>query len=97
MKSKYLERIKEAYKQFELYTRHGHAKNGEYIILMRNANQNYDICEVIANGRNFADTVFDGWRENAQFFKSANQKGRYIVIMMLKQDEKYYLVNDYRI
>ena len=97
MKSKYLERIEEAYKQFELYSLHEHVENGDYIILIRNASENYDISELVANDRNFAVTIFDRWCKNARLFKEANNKGRYIVIMLLKQNEKYQLINDYRI
>lgn len=97
MKSKYLERIEEAYKQFELFTVRGHVKNGDYIILMRNAQENYDIGQSITNSGNLADTIFYKWCENANFFKSVNNNGRYIVIMLLKQNERYILINDYRI
>lgn len=97
MKSEDLQRIEEAYKQFELFRIHGHIKNGDYIILMRNAHENYDITHIITSSRNFADTIFDKWCENANFFKSANNNGRYIVIMLLKRNEKYQLINDYRI
>lgn len=97
MKSKYLERIEEAYKQFELYSIHKQVNNGDYLILSRNANENYDISEIVTNDGHVADTIFDMWCKNAQFFKLANNKGRYIVIMLLKQNEKYQLINDYRI
>ena len=97
MKSKYLERIEEAYKQFELYSVHEHVKNGDYIILMRNANENYDISELVTNGGNFADTIFERWCDDARFFKEVNNNGRYIVIMLLKQNDTYQLINDYRI
>lgn len=97
MKSKYLERIEEAYKQFELYSIHEHVKNGDYIILMRNADENYDISELVTNDSNFADTIFERWCENARLFKESNNKGSYIVIMLLKQNDNYQLINDYRI
>ena len=97
MKSKYLERIEETHKQFELYSMIEYVKNGDYIILMRNANENYDISELVTNDGNFADTIFDRWCEDARFFKSANNKGKYIVIMLLKQNGNYQLITDYRI
>ena len=97
MKSKYLERIDEAYNQFILFTIKSRVNNGDYLVLFRNASENYDIGEVVTNDGNFADTIFDRWRENAQFFKESNNKGRYIVIMLLKQNDNYQLINDYRI
>ena len=97
MKSKYLERIEEAYKQFNLFTVKERVNNGDYLVLFRNANENYDISELVTNDGNFADTIFDRWREDAQFFKLANNNGRYIVIMLLKQNDNYQLINDYRI
>ena len=97
MKSKYLERIEEAYKQFDLFTVKERVNNGDYLILFRNANENYDISELVTNGGNFADTIFDRWCEDARLFKLANNNGRYIVIMLLKQNDHYQLINDYRI
>ena len=97
MKSKYLERIEEAYKQFNLFTVKERVNNGDYLVLFRNGNENYDISELVTNGGNFADTIFDRWCEDARLFKEANNKGRYIVIMLLKQNDNYQLINDYRI
>ena len=97
MKSKYLERIEEAYNQFNLFNVKEIVNNGDYLILFRNANENYDISELVTNGGNFADTIFDRWCEDAQFFKESNDTGRYIVIMLLKQNDNYQLINDYRI
>ena len=97
MKSKYLERIEEAYHQFNLFIVKERVNNGDYLVLFRNANENYDISELVTNGGNFADTIFDRWCEDARFFKSANNNGRYIVIMLLKQNDNYQLINDYRI
>lgn len=97
MKSKYLERIEEAYQQFNLFTVKERVNNGDYLVLFRNANENYDISELVTDGGNFADTIFDRWCEDAKFFKLANNNGRYIVIMLLKQNDNYQLVNDYRI
>ena len=56
-----------------------------------------DISELATNEGNFADNIFDRWREDARFFKEANNNGRYIVIMLLKQNDNYQLINDYRI
>ena len=95
MKSKYLERIEEAYKQFNLFALRKPVDNGDYLVLFRNAIQNYDIGEVVTNDGGFADIIFDRWCENANDFKSANN-GRYIVIMLLKQNDNYQLINDYR-
>ena len=97
MKSKYLEHIEEAYKQFNLFTVKERVNNGGYLVLFRNANENYDISELVTNDRNFADTIFGRWCENARLFKLTNNNGRYIVIMLLKQNEIYQLINDYRI
>ena len=97
MKSKYLERIEEAYKQFNLFTVKERVNNGDYLVLFRNAHENYDISELVTNGGNFADTIFDRWCEDAILFKEANNNGRYIVIMLLKQNDNYQLINDYRI
>ena len=96
MKSKYLERIEEAYKQFNLFTVKERVNNGDYLVLFRNANENYDISELVTNDGNFADVIFDRWCEAARFFKEANN-GRYIVIMLFKQNDNYQLINDYRI
>ena len=97
MKSKYLERIEEAYKQFNLFTVKERVNNDDYLVLFRNANKNYDIGELVTNDGNFADTIFDRWRENARLFKSSNNNGIYIIIMLLKQNDNYQLINDYRI
>ena len=97
MKSKYLERIEESYKQFNLFTVKERVNNGDYLILLRNANENYDISEIVTNDGHFADTIFDRWCEDAMFFKETNNNGRYIVIMLLKQNDNYQLINDYRI
>ena len=97
MKSKYLECIEEAYKQFNLFTVKENVNNGDYLVLIRNANENYDISGLVTNDGNFADIIFDSWRESAISFKEANNKGRYIVIMLLKQNDNYQLINDYRI
>ena len=97
MKSKYLERIEEAYEQFNLFAVRKPVNNGDYLILTRNANENYDISEFVTNDGDFADTIFDIWCNNANEFKSANNNGRYIVIMLLKQNDNYQLINDYRI
>ena len=97
MKSKYLEHIEESFNQFNLFTVKERVNNGDYLVLFRNANENYDISELVTNGGNFADTIFDRWCEDARFFKSANNNGRYIVIMLLKQNDNYQLINDYRI
>ena len=96
MKSKYLERIEEAYKQFELFSVKKQVNNGDYLILLRNANEDYDISEIVTNDGHFADTIFDIWCKNANEFKVSNNNGRYIVIMLLKQNDNYQLINDYR-
>ena len=97
MKSKYLERIEEAYHQFNLFTVKERVNNGDYLVLFRNAHENYDISELVTNGGNFADTIFDRWCDDARLFKETNNNGRYIVIMLLKQNDNYQLINDYRI
>ena len=97
MKSKYLERIEQAYKQFELFSVKKQVNNGDYLVLFRNANQNYDIGEWVTNDGNFAGTIFDRWCENARLFKSSNNNGIYIIIILLKQNYNYQLINDYRI
>ena len=93
MKPKYLERIEEAYKQFNLFTVKERVNNDDYLVLFRNANRNYDIGEIVTNDGNFADTIFDRWCENANNFKLANNNGRYIVIMLYKHNDRYQ-VND---
>ena len=97
MKSKYLERIEEAYNQFNMFSVKKAVNNGDYLILARNVNEDYDISEIVSNDRHFADTIFDRWCETARLFKSTNNNGRYIVIMLLKQNYNYQLINDYRI
>ena len=97
MKSKYLERIEESYKQFNLFTVKERVNNGDYLVLFRNANENYDISEIVTNDGRFADTIFNMWCEDANKFKTVNNNGRYIVIMLLKQNDNYQLINDYRI
>ena len=67
--------------------------NGDYLVLFRNANENYDISEIVTNDGHFADIIFDKWRNNATFFKLSNVKGRYIVIMLYKHNDRYQ-VND---
>ena len=93
MKSKYLERIEEAYKQFNLFTVNERVNNGDYLVLFRNAHKNYDIGELATNDGGFADIIFDRWCENAKDFKLANNNGRYIVIMLYKHND-IYQVND---
>ena len=93
MKSKYLECIEEAYKQFKLFTVKESVNNGDYLVLIRNANENYDISEFVTNKESFAYDIFDKWRDNAKFFKLSNVKGRYIVIMLYKHND-IYQVND---
>ena len=97
MKSKYLKRIEEAYNQFKLFTVKERVNNGDYLVLFRNANENYDIGEVATNDGNLADTIFEIWFKNACDFKLTNNNGRYIVIMLLKQNDNYQLIKDYRI
>ena len=97
MKSKYLGHIEEAYKQFNLFTVKEKVNNGDYLVLFRNASENYDISELVTNGGNFAGTIFDRWCENARLFKSSNNNGIYIIIILLKQNYNYQLINDYRI
>ena len=96
MKSKYLECIKEAYKQFNLFTVKERVNNGNYLVLIRNANENYDISEFVTNKESLAYDIFDKWRDNAKFFKLSNVKGRYIVIMLYKHNDRYQ-INDYSI
>ena len=97
MKPKYLECIGEAYKQFNLFTVKEKVNNGDYLVLIRNANENYDVSEFVTNKESLAYDIFDKWCDNAKFFKLSNVKGRYIVIMLLKQNDNYQLINDYRI
>ena len=97
MKSEYLERIEEAYRQFNRFSVKKQVNNDDYLILARNANEDYDISEIVTNDRHFADTIFDTWCKNAKLFKSTNNNGRYIVIMLLKHNYNYQLINDYRI
>ena len=97
MKSKYLERIEEAYEQFNLFAVHRRVNDGDYLILARNVNENYDIGEIVTNDGHIADIIFDTWCKNANEFKLANNNGRYIVIMLLKQNDNYQLISDYRI
>lgn len=94
MKSKYLEHIEEAYNQFNLFTVKERVNNGDYLVLIRNANENYDISEFVTNKESLAYDIFDKWRDNATVFKSSNVKGRYIVIMLYKHND-IYQVNDY--
>ena len=96
MKSKYLECIDEAYKQFNLFTVKKRVNNGDYLVLIRNANENYDISEFVTNKKSLAYDIFDNWRDSAKFFKLSNVKGRYIVIMLYKHNDRYQ-VNDYSI
>ena len=93
MKSKYLERIEEAYKQFNLFTVKKKVNNGDYLVLIRNANENYDISEFVTNKESLAYDIFDKWGDNAKFFKFSNVKGRYIVIMLYNHNDRYQ-VND---
>ena len=93
MKSKYLECIEEAYKQFNLFTLKERVNNGDYLVLIRNANENYDISEFVTNKESLAYDIFDKWCDNAKFFKFSNVKGRYIVIMLYKHNDRYQ-VND---
>ena len=97
MESKYLKCIDEAYEQFRKFSVKNSVNNGDYLILSRNANEDYDISEFVTNDGHFADIIFDMWCKNATEFKSANNNGRYIVIMLLKQNDNYQLINDYRI
>ena len=97
MKSKYLQRIEEAYEQSNLFRVRKEVKNNDYLLLIRNANQNYDIEEFVTNDGSLADIIFERWCENAKFFKSVNDEERYIVIMLLKQNDNYQLISDYRI
>ena len=93
MKSKYLEHIEETYKQFELYSIHKHVNNGDYLVLARNANDNYDIGEFVTNRESLAYDIFDKWCYNATVFKLSNINGRYIVIMIYKHNDIYQVVN----
>ena len=97
MKSKYLECIEEAYNQFNMFSVKHTVNNGDYLILTRNVNENCDIAEMVTNDGRLADNIFDIWCKNANEFKLANNPGRYIVIMLLKQNNKFELINDYRI
>lgn len=89
MKSEYLERIEEAYNQFHRFSVKKQVNNDNYLILARNANEDYDIGEIVSNERDFAGTIFDRWCKNAKVFKSANNNGRYIVIMIYKHNDRY--------
>ena len=93
MKSEYLECIEEAYNQFNLFTVKERVNNDDYLVLIRNANENYDISEFVTNKESLAYDIFDKWRNNATFFKLSNVKGRYIVIMLYKHNDRYQ-VND---
>ena len=93
MKAKYLECIEEAYKQFNLFTVRKKVNNGDYLVLIRNANENYDISEFVTNKESLAYDIFDKWCDNAKFFKLSNVKGRYIVIMIYMHNYRYQ-VND---
>ena len=93
MKSKYLECIEEAHKQFNLFTVKEKVNNDDYLVLIRNANENYDISEFVTNKESLAYDIFDKWRDNAKFFKLSNVKGKYIVIMLYKHNDRYQ-VND---
>lgn len=93
MKSEYLEHIEEAYSQFKLFTVKERVNNDDYLVLIRNSNENYDISEFVTNKESLAVYIFDKWRDNAKFFKLSNVKGRYIVIMLYKHND-IYQVND---
>ena len=54
MKSKYLECIEEAHKQFNLFTVKERVNNDNYLILISNANENYDISEFVTNKESLA-------------------------------------------
>ena len=69
MKSKYLECIEEAYKQFNLFTVKEKVNNDDYLVLIRNANENYDISEFVTNKESLAYDIFDKWRDKAKNFK----------------------------
>ena len=92
MESKYLECIEEAYKQFTIFTVKEIVNNGDYLVLIRNANENYDINEFVTNKESLAYNIFDKWNDNAKFFKSVNIKGRYIVIMLYKHNDRYQVI-----
>ena len=93
MKSKYLECIEEAYKQFNLFTVKEIVNNGDYLVLIRNANENYDISEFVTNKESLAYDIFVKWCDNARIFKSSNIKGKYIVIMAYKHNDIYQISN----
>ena len=93
MKSKYLERIEEAYNQFNLFTIKEKVTNDDYLVLIRNTNENYDINEFVTNKESLAYDIFDKWCDNATFFKSVNINGRYIVIMIYKHNDIYQVIN----
>lgn len=93
MKSEYLEHIEEAYNQFNLFTVKEKVTNDDYLVLIRNANENYDINEFVTNKESSAYDIFDKWCDNATFFKSVNINGRYIVIMIYKHNDIYQVVN----
>ena len=93
MKSKYLECIEEAYYQFNLFTVKEKVTNGDYLVLIRNANENYEISEFVTNKESLAYDIFDKWCYNATVFKSSNINGRYIVIMIYKHNDIYQVVN----
>ena len=93
MKSKYLECNEDGHYQCNLFTVHKGANNGDYLVLIRNANGNYDISEFVTNKESLAYDIFDKWCDNAKFFKFSNVKGRYIVIMLYKHNDRYQ-VND---
>ena len=89
--------FEEAYKQFELFKVHSFVKQDSYLLLLRNAQEDYDISEFVTNKESSAYNIFDKWCENATFFKSSNNKGRYIVIMIYKHNDIYRVVNYYAI
>ena len=89
MKSNYLECIEEAYKQYNLFRVHKRVNNGDYLVLFRNANEDYDISEFVNNKESFAYDIFDKWCDNAKFFKLSNVNGRYIVIMLYRHNDIY--------
>ena len=93
MELKYLERIKEAYYQFNLFTLNEIVNNGDYLVLIRNVNDNYDIGKFVTDKESLADDIFVKWCDNAKSFKLSNVKGRYIVIMLYKHNDRYQ-VND---
>lgn len=93
MKSKYLEHIEEAYNQFNLFTVKEKVTNDDYLVLIRNTNENYDINEFSTNKESLAYDIFDKWCDNATFFKSVNINSRYIVIMIYKHNDIYQVIN----